>query len=885
MKKFCLQLLHASIILLISASLPAQTTCTWLGGNGNWNDPTKWSCGVVPGEEHEVVINSGTVTGNFFLQGETPDEIIIYNLILNGGILETGSNIFVVGNFDWRGGRFRGSPEADAHLYNGGHITVDQLFNMSAATGVDSLVFVNKSMSVNGGGIWNNAPDLVLKNAKLSMVPFYGYDPALRLITTTRDSRVTGYNDPANPYSTSCYLSLVYMAKTGSGRFTFEPPQLKLDDNYFNINEGNLGVVVNDNQQHNINSWMGEPNTNIDIVLKPAPGNTTGGYFRNLSIYSLGKVNIIADDPALTTQLLTFSGTLTADTLNIAGKYNSAERAIITHAGHIETRQLMLSGPLNCKNGMIQNYSQSRGSGLFVYDGILYISKATFTGGRLGGFLGTILTHDSLFVTGPDSLFLVGTRLFITGYAKFKNFKIPVGSLAYATLPDGLPLPPFTMIAPNASDPYPGSSIWASANLLEMEIDTNSGVFIHFPASPAPYSTSFTNNGTIKIFKPGGGSFATFHTDLPFTNNAIINGSYIDMNTASMDWKDNAEFSGRMNVNVNGTFNFSNTTTTPARLNTAKLNLFGAQNFFDAGNIDMNATGGILTNYGTVTTLCNNGSIHIFNSSGDGRGYFSNYGQLVKTGLNSTISFRSDVLLKNGRDMIIQRGIVKSTAAFNNLNLIRGYGKLDISEATSVSNTGTLTGGVTLTGELTVQGNFENSTYIADIKGDNPGGGPPADKLIASGSIDIAGSKLVVRERGNVPTGSSFVIMECQGSNDCLTGTFATHQLPADYIVSYTANSVVVTKGELFTSANNITRSAELSSKNTFKVRRLSATSYRIETGTKKAEINLVDMNGKLVKKINIGNYFTIVELPGMAKGVLVACNLSTNEKVKFAVY
>ncbi len=36
---------------------------TWLGGTGNWSDPTKWNIGEVPNngvDTYDVVINSGS---------------------------------------------------------------------------------------------------------------------------------------------------------------------------------------------------------------------------------------------------------------------------------------------------------------------------------------------------------------------------------------------------------------------------------------------------------------------------------------------------------------------------------------------------------------------------------------------------------------------------------------------------------------------------------------------------------------------------------------------------------------------------------------------------------------------------------------------------------
>ena len=48
----------------VSTSATVTLENTWLGGTGNWTDPTKWSCGNVPSSAQNVVINNGTPTLN-----------------------------------------------------------------------------------------------------------------------------------------------------------------------------------------------------------------------------------------------------------------------------------------------------------------------------------------------------------------------------------------------------------------------------------------------------------------------------------------------------------------------------------------------------------------------------------------------------------------------------------------------------------------------------------------------------------------------------------------------------------------------------------------------------------------------------------------------------
>ncbi|MCB0624579.1 MAG: hypothetical protein KDC43_11855, partial [Saprospiraceae bacterium] len=48
-------------------NLLSGATCVWVGGggNGNWDEPSKWSCVAVPGPGDDVIIATGTnVTRN-----------------------------------------------------------------------------------------------------------------------------------------------------------------------------------------------------------------------------------------------------------------------------------------------------------------------------------------------------------------------------------------------------------------------------------------------------------------------------------------------------------------------------------------------------------------------------------------------------------------------------------------------------------------------------------------------------------------------------------------------------------------------------------------------------------------------------------------------------
>ena len=99
----CLVLLAAAGYAQRGAARAPATTCTWDGATGNFNDPTHWSCGMVPGAADDVVINNGgvTVTAN----------ATINNLNLGGGLLTSGAGTTLTANgfvSTWTGGTMSG---------------------------------------------------------------------------------------------------------------------------------------------------------------------------------------------------------------------------------------------------------------------------------------------------------------------------------------------------------------------------------------------------------------------------------------------------------------------------------------------------------------------------------------------------------------------------------------------------------------------------------------------------------------------------------------------------------------------------------------------------------------------------------------------------------
>jgi len=146
------------LMLLLAASMQAQTTTIWLGGSTDWDDPTNWSDGV-PTSGGTATIPSNPPNGSNFP-------------VFTGGPL-----------IDYTIQSFGGSVTFDAVVYNTGSIV-----NSGGGSMISNQVFINAGMvefnnndgtfinngTVDNYGTFNNAGTSTLDNPAGSIFNNYG---------------------------------------------------------------------------------------------------------------------------------------------------------------------------------------------------------------------------------------------------------------------------------------------------------------------------------------------------------------------------------------------------------------------------------------------------------------------------------------------------------------------------------------------------------------------------------------------------------------------------------------------------------------------------------------------------------------------------------------
>ncbi len=126
---------------LLGGTAGGQTTSTWLGGSGDWNDPSKWSGGVVPG---------GSLVTNIFIDGGKSAASVV-----NIDFLVLRFNSLTIDPSDTLRGRAEIKIEDDGGLFNHGFVLSEGSdFLTFEPTALNRILPVTNSgtiQAINGG--------------------------------------------------------------------------------------------------------------------------------------------------------------------------------------------------------------------------------------------------------------------------------------------------------------------------------------------------------------------------------------------------------------------------------------------------------------------------------------------------------------------------------------------------------------------------------------------------------------------------------------------------------------------------------------------------------------------------------------------------------------
>lgn len=198
---------------LCSSAAPAWALdYIWLGGNGNWEDPSRWTLLGIPGSDDRATISSGIVT--------MTSERIVGELTLAGGTLN-GASLRVLGDTVFSGGTHSGAGTTDfvgRVIFNPGSRTFagravntsfETYWTGSAANG-DNTIRFNGTVTLTNSGHWIDG--------------------------NVHDNRID-----ADGVGTRTFINTGLYSKLGSGHSVLEP--LFRNDGQVDVNAGRLSLA------------------------------------------------------------------------------------------------------------------------------------------------------------------------------------------------------------------------------------------------------------------------------------------------------------------------------------------------------------------------------------------------------------------------------------------------------------------------------------------------------------------------------------------------------------------------------------------------------------------------------------------------------------------
>lgn len=302
-----------------------------------------------------------------------------------------------------------------------------------------------------------------------------------------------------------------------------------------------------------------------------------------------------------------------------------------------------------------------------------------------------------------------------------------------------------------------------------------------------------------QVVVESGGSLAIFNTGAAFTT-TLNDGAGVDIDVSGrLTISTNATLSGAGTVQINNNGFF-------VMRNSGVLSVATTNNGTATLTHPATINGTTFTNNGTMLLTSNNGTFNIPGSTvtNNGTAIITGTGFLGLSGAGGTFTNTAiGVLFK---ESTTTNTTLNTSINFNNAGTLRGFGTFTraVSGATT-TNTGTIAPGNTAgTSAILTLGTplltaASTPTFNIEINSTGAVAGTNFDQVVVPGSVNITGSSLnLTNDVSNTtdPAGTSFIIL--QATVGTITGPFAAVNLPNNFVITYNATNVIVTKTAMF---------------------------------------------------------------------------------------
>jgi hypothetical protein len=700
------------------------TTYEWTDGTANWNTPSDWSGGVVPGPTADVIIGS-TSTGNVTLNGSSGDttvdsvSILASNALTVSGVTLTaatgasgisvasGGSLSLVGNGEIDGSVLSGAGVLQTPGGNTGYLAGDTVSTgttftsqLNATTVLLGAIDNIGTIDVLGGNGTNSS--LTIGNA----------------VTLTGGGVVTLDTEGGggNVYVQGNNQTLTNAANTIQGTGIFGNGSLAL------INQ----AVVDATPEGGTSTLL----LNLGGVTNTGTLEATAG--------GLLQINTTVDNAG---------GTVSVDGTSTVEVYNGTIQGgtlVAAAAGTLETIGTATldgttQGALTITTG--STYTASNNATTILY--------------------GSIVNHGTIFQiggNGANSSLTIGNAVTLTGGGVVTLDTQSGGGSAYVQGNN--------QTLTNVNNTIQGTGILGNGNLVL----TNESVVDATPEGGTSTlvlngSSGVTNTGTLEATAGGllqisttldnlGGTVSVDATSTVEVYNATIQGGLLinstggTLETIGSSALDGTT-QGALTITTGSTYTASNNTNTY---------LYGSiVNHGTLVQIGGNGANGLL-NIGNAVTLTGGGVVTLSTQPGGGAAYLQGNNQTL-TNVNNTI--QGTGVIGNGNLVLVNDAVVDATPEGGSTGLVLNGGV--------VTNTGTLE--ATAGGVLTIETNVTNTGANITASGTASGGGSSVVNIvngatITGGTLSTVNTGVVETSFGNtaaiqgvtIAAGSSYTV-------------------------------------------------------------------------------------------------------------------------------